>query len=96
MNLSLRIYAIICLLLTQLRMWAQDDDEFRPLRDRGDLSDTDMDIMEGMNYYHPLHIDFSDILLIVLLIACCYVFGKIWKGCIYLLIAFAVLIYFLS
>ena len=56
MNLSLRIYAFICLLLTQLRIWAQDDEEFGPLRDRGELGDSDLDIMEGMTNYPSFHI----------------------------------------
>jgi len=93
MNISLRIYAFICLLLTQLRLWAQDEEDFGPLRDRGDVDG--MEMMEGMADYHPFHIRFTDILLIVLLLVACYVFGKIWKGCTYLLIAFAVLLYFL-
>lgn len=92
-NISLRLYALLCLLLTYLSIWAQDDDDLSELVRKGT---DDLTNMEEMVDYHPFHIRFSDILMVILLVAACYVFGKIWKGCIYLIIAVAVLFYFMT
>jgi len=92
-NISLRLYALLCLLLTYLSIWAQDDDDLSELVRKGT---DDLTNMEEMVDYRPFHIRFSDILMVILLVAACYVFGKIWKGCIYLIIAVAVLFYFMT
>lgn len=44
--------------------------------------------------YQSIQIRFSDILMVILVVFSCYVFGKIWKGCSYLIILVAVLFYF--
>ena len=92
---SLRIYVFLCLLMWKVRLLAQDyDDDFLPNRRNG--SD---DLMDGMNDvmdYQAVRITFTDILLIALLIASCYVFGKIWRGCTYLILAFAALLYYMT
>lgn len=50
--------------------------------------------MEDMMQSSPISISFSDILMVALLLASCYVFGKIWKGCTYLIIVMALLYFF--
>ena len=45
--------------------------------------------------YQPVHFRMSDIIIVVLLLIACYLFGKIWKGCSYLLLAFAALMYYM-
>jgi hypothetical protein len=95
-QLSLKIYAIICLCLFRLRTWAQDDfglDQPTTSR-RSDDELTGLSGFDDMVDYRPVHIRMSDILLVIFLIVCCYVFGKIWKGCIYIILAFAAFMYF--
>ena len=95
-NLSLRIYFLICTLLMWLKSWAQDiDDDDADGLIGGVRSVGDLDPMDGLMDYQPFRIRFTDILIIVLLLLACYVFGKIWKGCSYLLIFVAVVFYFL-
>ena len=94
-KLSLRIYFFLSYLFCTIHTWAQDDDEFLDPRQRGrDIEDI-FDMNSGADY-QAIHFNLSDILLIILLIVACYVFGKIWKGCIYLLLAFAAMMYFLA
>jgi hypothetical protein len=92
-RISLKIYLILCLALMRLQSWAQDDfdDDFGG-RSRGDI--VPMDGMEGLEGYNRFHIRISDILLVVFLIAACYVFGKIWKGCTYMIIILAAFMFF--
>lgn len=51
--------------------------------------------LEDYMDYPPIHIRFSDIMMLILVAFLCYVFGKIWKGCSYLIILIAVLFYFM-
>ena len=77
-----------------IRSWAQDDEEddfYGALRPNNDF-----DSLDGFVDYAPLHITFTDILLVILLLLSCYVFGKIWKGCSYLLIIAAAIFYYLT
>ena len=88
----LRLYTIICLWAIRLQLWAQEEGrDDLPLGRRGD--DGEMLYSEEMLDYQPFHIRFSDIMMVVFLIVCCYVFGKIWKGCTYLILAFAAFMY---
>lgn len=78
-----------------LRAIAQPDDDddlggMLPRRGGG------LDDMEDLIEYRPFHISFSDVLMVVLLLVACYVFGKIWKGCAYLLLIFAALFYYVT
>ena len=89
----LRLYTIICLWAIRLQLWAQEEGrDDLPLGRRGD--DGEMLYSEEMLDYQPFHIRFSDIMMVVFLIVCCYVFGMIWKGCTYLILAFAAFMYF--
>ncbi len=94
-NLSLRFYIFLCMMLWNIRLWAQDyddeDDNFVSMRGGG-IDGFDMD---GMADYQPIHFRLSDVIMVVLLLVACYVFGKIWKGCSYLLLVFAALMYYL-
>ncbi len=89
----LRLYTIICLWIIRLQLWAQNEGEngssFSHRDDTGEMIYT-----EEMLDYQPFHIRFSDIMMVVLLIVCCYVFGKIWTGCTYLILVFAAFMYF--
>jgi hypothetical protein len=81
--------------LFNFRVWAQDDDEPFNNRVKGrDISDVFE--MDGMTDYQPFHISITEIILVVLLIVACYVFGKIWKGCSYLLLVVAALLFYLT
>ena len=93
-QISLKIYFIICLALMHLRSWAQDDAD-----DDIDVGGGGRIVMDGMEDFvdnRPFHIRFSDILMVVFLILACYVFGKIWKGCTYMILFLAVVYYFMT
>ncbi len=94
---SLRSYAVLCAILCWLRSFAQDEDDEdfigggrRNTEDMMSLEDY-MDITD----YPLIHIRFSDVMMVILVVFSCYVFGKIWKGCSYLIILIAVLFYFM-
>ena len=88
----IRVYAIVLLWMFRLRLWAQDD-ELQELTSRSRNSDDEFLQMEEMMENQSFHIRFFDILMVVFLIGCCYVFGKIWKGCTYMIL-FLVVFYF--
>ena len=44
----------------------------------------------------PFPISISDVIMLAALILVCYVFGKIWKGCTYLIILVAALLYYMT
>ena len=97
-RLSLRLYVLLITAASWLRAFAQeedDDDDFSIMRrqDPDDIMSLEdyMDITD----YPQIHIRFSDILMVILVVFSCYVFGKIWKGCSYLIILVAVLFFFL-
>ena len=93
-QIGLRLYFLLFMFLVKIRLWAQDDDDeiFGP-KTRGGSGD--MLGADEMLEYQPIHFRMSDIITIVLLLIACYVFGKIWKGCSYLLLAFAALMYYM-
>jgi hypothetical protein len=77
-------------------MWvssfAQDDDEDVPSISR---SLDDMEEMNGMMSYHAFRIGTKDVIMVILLITACYVFGKIWRGCTYLILLLAAMFYYM-
>ena len=77
---------LLCMLALQLSAIAQDDDE-GPV---GRVIETEPE--ETSN----LHITFDDVIMVVLLLVACYVFGKIWKGCSYLLLILAALLFYMT
>lgn len=81
------------MIIMSLTARAQFEDEGSSLsrKKEDDLLGDTMDI-DPM----PIHIDFSDILMVVCLLIACYIFGKIWKGCSYLLLILAALLYYLT
>lgn len=81
------------MIIMSLTVRAQIEDEGSPLsrKKEDDLLGDTMDI-DPM----PIHIGFSDILMVVCLLIACYIFGKIWKGCSYLLLILAALLYYLT
>lgn len=92
-QISLRIYALLCLLLMQLRAWTQTaplDDESENVG-RGLRGEDLGDLFQDMEEVPRIHIRFSDVMWTVIIIASCYVFGKIWKGCSYMIIFLAAL-----
>lgn len=93
-RLSLRLYVLLITAASWLRAFAQeeeDDDDFSIMR-RQDPDD--MMSLEDYMDYQPIHIRFSDVMTILFILILCYVFGKIWKGCSYLILLLAVLFYF--
>lgn len=95
-NLSLRIYVLLCTVVMWLRAFAQmDDDEMGGGRGRGRGGDDDMGGMEEMVDYQPFHLTTQDIFTILFVIVACYVFGKIWRGCSYLILILAAIFYYM-
>ena len=84
--------------LFRLQLWAQDfdDDDITVFSGGGRGATGMMDDMSDMIDYRPMHIRPSDIVMLVVLLVACYVFGKIWKGCTYLILAFAALMYYIT
>ena len=79
-------------------MWLQgfaqsDDDDFAPVRRKDEM---DGDELEQMIDYVPVRFTTKDVLTVVLLLVTCYVFGKIWKGCSYLILILAAIFYYMS
>ena len=71
----LRLYTIIFLWAIRLQLLAQEEGgEKLPLGRRDD--DGEMLYSEEMLDYQPFHIRFSDIMMVVFLIVCCYVFVR--------------------
>lgn len=92
-KISLRIYILVVYAFTWLQSFAQyDDDEDVPSISRAldDMEDNGL-----MDMHRMPRITFKQIIMILLLIACCYVFGKIWKGCTYLILILAAIFYYM-
>ena len=88
-QISLRLYIFICLLWMKLQAWGQsdlDDDDLMGGGTRSLKGDNFEELFDEMEHVPRMHIRFSDIMWTVIIIASCYVFGKIWKGCTYLII----------
>jgi hypothetical protein len=54
-----------------------------------------MEEMNGMMSYHAFRIGTKDVIMVILLITACYVFGKIWRGCTYLILLLAAMFYYM-
>ncbi len=80
---------------TWVRSFAQDDDEDIPMMTGRGMQDMEMDMDQYMDY-QPFHFSFRDVIIVILLLIACYVFGKIWKGCSYLLLLIAALFFYLA
>lgn len=81
-------------MLTYLSALAQDNDDMNDDAPKTSGMD-DLSGFDEMVEYQPLNISFMDVLAVVAIVAACYVFGKIWKGCIYMIIVVAILFYFM-
>lgn len=96
-QLFYRVYVLLCIFVLRLRAVAQvadDDDVVDVMPGRGSGKDTsDMDMLEDMEFT-PIRITFDDVLTVVVLLVACYVFGRIWKGCSYLILILAGIFYF--
>lgn len=92
-----RVYVLLCMLAIRWQCLAQtmgEDDEGLPVSKR---TDDEGDLTSMLDEEYPdwgIHVTFSDVLTVVFVIACCYVFGRIWKGCTYLIIILAALYYY--
>lgn len=76
-----------------LRSWAQPDDDDDIGGSRGGDA---LDDLDGYMDFQPIRFGIDDVVMVVLLLVACYVFGKIWKGCSYLLLIIAALFYYLT
>ena len=88
------------MLVLRLKAVAQDADDDMDMDPGkgggGGGKDTgDMDMLEDLDYT-PIRITFDDVLTVVLLLVVCYVFGKIWKGCSYLILILAGIFYYMT
>ena len=84
----------VCGWLLTMATWGQDyDDDLDNASGRRGVDE--LDGMDGMMDYRPIRFDTEDIIVVVALLLACYVFGKIWKGCSYLIIVIAAAFYFL-
>lgn len=93
-SFSLRIYIYISTIVWWIQAHAQSDDYSDDVLGRYKRGLDEMDeMMDGMQ---GIHISFHDILMVALLAVACYIFGKIWKGCTYMLILVAVALYFMT
>ena len=82
--------------MLSLTGWAQNVDDLDPDDALGMRRGASrMDGMDDMMTTPSIHITTTHLIVLAALILACYVFGKIWKGCIYLIIVIAVAFWFL-
>lgn len=96
-----RVYVMLCMLVLHLKAFAQTEDDdadaLGPSPGKGGkTSGGESDIMDGYMDYQPIRFDLDDVVMVVLLLVACYVFGKIWKGCSYLLLILAALLFYMT
>lgn len=96
-NIALRLYVLLCTVMMWLQTFAQDDDDDDDFgfSGGGNFNPDDMSDMEDMMDLGAFHLSFSNIIAVILLLVACYVFGKIWKGCTYLILILAVIFYYM-
>ena len=93
MGFSNRLYLLLCTILFSLgTAFGQSGDGIDFGGSRGKSAD---DMFHSYDQ-GSFHFDFMDIVLFVLLLGACYAFGKIWKGCSYLLLVLAAIFFYLS
>ena len=96
-----RVYVLLCMLAIKWQCLAQAtggdfDDDYPELTRKKDNTDELQEMIEEGYGTMPIHIRFSDVLTVVFILIAGYVFGRIWKGCSYLIIILAAVFYFIT
>ena len=94
-KISLRLYVLLCTAIMWLQSWAQDNVENDDMTGRRQI-DSSEESIDDLLEYQQIDINISDVITILLVILACYVFGKIWRGCSYLIIVLAAIFYYLA
>ena len=94
-KISLRLYVLLCTAIMWLQSWAQNNVENDDMTGRRQIDSSEDSIDEYLEY-QQININISDVITILLVILACYVFGKIWRGCSYLIIVIAAIFYYLA
>lgn len=94
-KISLRLYVLLCTAIMWLQSWAQDNVENDDMTGRRQI-DSSEESIDDLLEYQQIDINISDVIAILLVILACYVFGKIWRGCSYLIIVIAAIFYYLA
>ncbi len=96
-NLLLRCYLLMCSAMVSLATLGQGFDDIE-LNDGGSSKarGDDFEAMDGMMDYQPIHFGLGDVFIVVLLLVACYVFGKIWRGCSYLILLIAAAYFYIT
>lgn len=96
MNQALsRLYLMFLSLLVSITLLGQDLDDIDLDGGMSKRGQDDMSPFDAMDDYHPIHFGISDVIMVVLLLVACYVFGKIWKGCSYFILVIAAIFYYM-
>ncbi len=95
-QIVLRLHILLCSVISWTLAFAQDDDFDDTSLFSAEKDSEGAEPFNDLVNYQPLNFDFYDLLLVILLLLSCYVFGKIWKGCSYLLLAVAALFFYLT
>ena len=90
-----RIYLAFCSLVFSISLMGQDMDDVELDGGLNRRKGDDMESLSEVMEYQGMHFSLSDVVMVVFLLVACYVFGKIWKGCSYLLLALAAVFYYL-
>lgn len=88
-SLFARLYLMLCCLAYSVMTLGQEIDDTDTDGGQGQRGSYDYFEMDDTMDYSPIHFGIDDIVMVVLLLLCCYVFGKIWKGCSYLILLLA-------
>ncbi|MCK8621716.1 hypothetical protein [Prevotella sp. E13-27] len=94
-KISLRLYVLLCTAIMWLQSWAQGNVENDDMTGRRQI-DSSEESIDDLLEYQQIDINISDVITILLVILACYVFGKIWRGCSYLIIVIAAIFYYLA
>lgn len=94
-KISLRLYVLLCTAIMWLQSWAQDNVENDDMTGRRQI-DSSEESIDDLLEYQQININITDVITILLVILACYVFGKIWRGCSYLIIVLAAIFYYLA
>lgn len=90
-KLGLKTYVSLCLLLHSIGTWAQID--ARGENRRGDTQNFSGIDETADNLF--FHITAFDVVMFIVILAACYVYGKIWKGCTYMILILGIVFYLL-
>ena len=94
-KIYLRLYVLLCTAIMWLQSWAQDNVENDDMTGRRQI-DSSEESIDDLLEYQQIDINITDVITILLVILACYVFGKIWRGCSYLIIVIAAIFYYLA